>query len=82
MHIQHGADGVQVELARRLFVLDKGAWQLVLVLLGGACHLDGLGVLDLVEPVDARLHRYPLQQVGEPARADGCELGNCFGCVG
>ena len=82
MHIQHGADGVQEKFARLRFVLDKSARQLVLMGLGSAGHPDLLRVLDLVEPVDAGLDRHPLQQVRQPARADGGKLGNGLGGVG
>ncbi len=82
VHIQNGGDGVEEVLARLLLVVHIGARQLVVFLLGRAGDLDGLRVLDAVEAVDARLHRRPLQQVRQPARADGRKLGNGFGCVG
>jgi hypothetical protein len=88
VHIQHGGDRVQEVLARLGVVVHKGARQLVLVLLGGAGDLDVLRVLDLVEAVDAGLHRHPLQQMGQPARRDGGQLrcglggiGKLAGCV-
>ena len=40
-----------------------------------AQHLQRLGVLDLVQAVDAGLDRQPLQQVRQPARADGRQDG-------
>src|SRR5258708_972278 len=79
VHIQDGGDGVEEVLARLLLVVHIGARQLVVFLLGRAGDLDGLRVLDAVEAVDARLHRRPLQQVRQPARADGRKLGNGFG---
>ncbi|MCY1518706.1 hypothetical protein D9M68_534300 [compost metagenome] len=82
VHVEHGAHGIQVVLARVLFVVDEGARQLVLFFARGAGDLDRLGVLDLVDAVDARFHRHPLQQVRQPARADGLELGNGLGGVG
>ena len=82
MHIEHGRDRVQKILARLLLVVHESAWQLVIELLGGAGHLDVFGVLDLVDAVDARLHRHPLQQMGQPARRDGGQLGRGLGGIG
>ena len=82
VHVQHGADGVQEKFAGMLFVFDEGAGQLVFGFAGGAGDLDRLGVLDLVQAVDTGFHRHPLQQVREPAGADGGKLGNGLGGIG
>ncbi|KJR74497.1 hypothetical protein VS28_18615, partial [Vibrio cholerae O1 biovar El Tor] len=82
VHVQHGADGVQEILARLLLVLDEGARQLVLGFARGARHLDVFGILDLVQAVDACFDRRPLQQMRQPARADGGKLGYGLGRIG
>ncbi|MNT91961.1 hypothetical protein D3C72_2331520 [compost metagenome] len=82
MHVEHGADRVQEILARLLFVVDEGAGQAALAVALGAGHLHGFGVLHLVQAIDARLDRDPLQEMRQPARRDGSKLGNGLGRVG
>lgn len=80
--VKDGRDGIEEVLARIFFVVDVGARQLVFFFAGGAGDLDRFRIFHLVEAVNARFHRHPLQQVGEPARADGFELRRRLGGIG
>jgi hypothetical protein len=64
-----------------LVVVDEGLRQFGLVALG-AGHAHVAGVLDLVEAVDTGFDGQPLQQVHQPARGDGGQLGNGLGGIG
>ncbi len=80
MHIDDGRHRVQEILPRRILIVDPGFRQLGLVL-GRAGDPNLTFVPDLVQPVDARFDRHPLQQVHQPARRDGRELRNRLGRV-
>ena len=53
-------------------------------MLGALLGVDGdlLGVDHPVDPVDAGLDRHPAQQVQQPPRGDGRQLGDGLGGVG
>jgi hypothetical protein len=82
VHVEDRRHGVQVVLARIVFVVDIGARQLVFGFARGARDADRFRIPDLVETVDAGFDRGPLQQVRQPARADGLELRNRLGGIG
>ena len=82
MDVEHGGDRVEVQLARIFLVVDVGAGQLVFFLARGAGDLDRFRIVDLVEAIDARFHRHPLQQMRQPARTDGLQLRGRLGGVG
>lgn len=63
-----------------VFVIDEGLRQFGLVA-PGTGDVDGLGMPDLVQPVDARLDRLPRQEVNEPPRRDGGHLRRSLGGV-
>ncbi len=73
MHIDDGGDGAERVLARLLFVVDEALRNLPLI--ARAADDVDLLVLRLVHAVGARLHRNPGEQLHQPARRDGCELG-------
>ncbi len=80
MHVQHRRHRVEEVLARMFVVVDKGLRQLCLVALrAGNTHIAR--ILHAVQAEDAGLHRLPLQQVHQPARAEGGQLRNSLGRV-
>src|SRR5258708_18376020 len=58
MYVNHRGDRAQRILPRLLLVVDKGLRQLTLIACS-ACDLDVTLILDLIDPVGSRLHRYP-----------------------
>ena len=80
MHVEDGGDCAERILARLLLVVDEALRYLSLVT-RAADDVDLL-VLRLVHAVGARLDRHPGEQLHQPARCDGCELGRGFGGIG
>ena len=81
VHVQDGGHRVQDVLARVLLVVDERRRQRGFVVVT-ADDVDLFRVLDLVHPVDARLHRDPGQQVHQPPRGDRRHLRHGLGDIG
>ncbi|MPN63945.1 hypothetical protein SDC9_211714 [bioreactor metagenome] len=81
MHVKDGGDGIKEIFARLFVVIDKGLRQFGFVALRASdTHITR--VLDRVQAVDTGFNRQPLQQMHQPARADGGQLSGGLGRIG
>ena len=81
MHIKNGGDGIEEIFTRLLVVIDIGLRQFGFVTLR-ASDADITRIFDGIQAVDTGLNRQPLQQMHQPARADGGQLGGSLGRIG
>lgn len=78
--IENGLDRSEAVLAGIRLVVDEGVRERGLVVIV-TLDVHGLGVDDLVHPVDTGLDRHPGQQMHQPARRDGRHLRDGLGGV-
>lgn len=80
MYVEHRCHRVEEVFARMFVIVDKSLRQLCLVALRiGNTHIAR--ILHTIQAEDVGLHRLPLQQVRQPARADGGQLQNSLDYV-
>ena len=84
VHVQQRRDRTQCQFAWAGLVVDIGLRQRIFGVLAAFLGVDGhpLRVHHAVDAVDAGLDGHPTEQMQQPARGDGGQLGDRLGRVG